>query len=402
MIGIDVAEIARYEKHVDRPRFLDRILTENERQSYLKKPTAEHLATFFAVKEAVAKALGTGIGAYGWTDIELQHDALGKPSAQITDRNRKKTIRAAVTVSHDAGIVIAAAVLVGEEPLLEDAATRELRALLRPRDISMHKGQAGRACVLGGQAGMTGSVCLASRAVLRSGAGYAFAIVRPEVYAIVQQKLLEPMVLPLLTEAPDPLLERLQMMDAVAVGPGLGTDALAEQILQTVLASATCPVVIDADALTILSKYPGWFEQKNSPWILTPHAGELKRLFAGTGIQNSAALAKKYDMILIEKGPSTKIHARRTVTNPTGNPGLATAGTGDVLTGIVTGLLARGYAPETAARLGVWLHGAAGDLARADFGEEGMIASDVLERIPAAHQYLKGDTHAYRQHMGRD
>jgi holo-[acyl-carrier-protein] synthase len=403
MIGIDIAVVARFEKHVDNPRFHKKILTDTERAVFLRRPVAENLAAFFAVKEAAAKALGTGIGRIGWRDIELRHTPLGQPWAFVHDRVFGRYHKVAVSITHDGGFVAASAMLTEDRNLQPDETARDLHRLLLPRRKDAHKGTVGRACVIGGKEGMLGSISLAAKAALRAGAGYSYAFVRPEIFSLVQLKLTEPIVRPLVNEPIRELTEQSDAMNGCAIGPGLGTDALATAIVRALITRSGCPLVLDADALTILAGEPLLLAKKQRECILTPHAGELSRLLHKESAKDAAAFARKYDIIVVEKGPATRIHTRdASYVNTSGNAGLATAGSGDVLTGCLAGLLARGYTPLQAARIGVWLHGKAGDLARDSLGAEGMIASDVLERNPLAQKYLEEVNDGLWEYLGGD
>lgn len=402
MIGVDVAKISRFEKHVENGRFHRKILTQHELQLFLRRKTAESLASFFAVKEASSKALGTGIGRIGWRDIELRHSPLGQPRAVIYDRKNGRLHKVAVSLTHDAGIVVATAMLAGQMAMEDQKTLQALRAMLKKRPPDMHKGAAGRGCVIGGSPGMTGSITLAAQAVLRAGAGYCFAMVPDSVLQAVQMHLVEPIVLRLDFSDPGAVIERTDAMDAVGIGPGLGTGQAVRILLEQLVQRPGCPVVIDADALTVLASDPDLLLQKARPLILTPHRKELERLLQAADADTPEDFVRMYDIILIEKGSRTKIHAAQTYVNPTGNPGLATAGTGDVLTGVLTGLLARGYDSDQAARLGTWVHGAAGNLAKLELGEEGIIASDLLLRVAVAMKRLKEDEDEFWEHMGRD
>ena len=213
------------------------------------------------------------------------------------------------------------------------------------------------------------------------------------IYGIEAVKLHEPVVFPLpecggqLSEgAVEELLLRLPRMDAVLIGPGLGLGAGCFQVLQAVLRHAACPVVVDADGITLLSRHMDILRGRTAPTVLTPHDGEFARLFGPVGpdrMESAKKAAEGSGSIVLLKGHRTCItDGTRAFINPTGNPGMAVGGSGDVLAGIITGLLGQGIAPLEAAALGAWLHGAAGDLCARELGEYGMLPSDLLEALP--------------------
>lgn len=391
MIGIDLCKIARMEKHVHNERFYRKILTETERLSFIRKPGAEKLAGIFAAKEAASKALGTGIGLIRWKDIEISANPSGQPKAVVIDRRKKLRHDVAISITHDGGFVCASAMLLKTTPIREAIILSEMakRLPVRPRDA--HKGTMGRAVLIGGSGGMSGSMWLCSMAALRTGAGYVYALTSPDTFPALSQKLIEPIVRRAVTEDLSLLMQMIEKADAIGIGPGIGLGKTAKKVLDKVLNTPGCPVVIDADALTLLSENLEWLAQTPRRVVLTPHPGELARLLGDApNEENIAKFTEKYDMILIEKGASTKVHAENDIAiNPTGNPGMATAGSGDVLTGIVTALIAMGVHPVDAAKLGVYVHGLAGDLAREELGEDGMIASDLVRNIPKAMKILR-------------
>ena len=186
------------------------------------------------------------------------------------------------------------------------------------------------------------------------------------------------------------LAESLAWADAIGIGPGLSTGTEAERELFFVLEKNNLPMVLDADALNILAKHPDWLKKSRAPKILTPHMGEMVRL-SGFSMEElkkrplelAAAYAKEQQVILVLKDARTVItDGERLVLNTSGNNGMATGGSGDVLTGIITGLLAQGTAPFDAAVLGVYLHGLAGDRAAENTGVRGMLSTDILKELP--------------------
>jgi NAD(P)H-hydrate epimerase len=218
---------------------------------------------------------------------------------------------------------------------------------------------------------------------------------------VVQSQLAEAMCVPaaesiegtLGTGAEEELLKAAMGMSAVALGPGLSTHFETAQVVRDLVQRLTVPMVVDADGLNALAGHTGILKKAKAPVILTPHPGEMGRLvnMTSSGVQKdrltiSSRFAKDHRVILVLKGAGTVVALPdgRMFINSTGNPGMATGGTGDVLTGMIGGLLAQGHPAAQAACLGVYLHGLAGDLAAKEKGEAAMIAGDLIEKIPEA------------------
>ncbi len=272
----------------------------------------------------------------------------------------------------------------------------EMRRLVRPRARFSHKGNYGHAQLVAGKYGMAGAAILAARACLRSGVGL-LTIHTPRLNNDILQ-----------TTIPEAIIEHdehaeyfstLSMsdhFDAIAIGPGIGQhpDTALAMIEQT--KRAHVPVILDADALNILASHKGWLLQLPKHTILTPHPKELERMVGFCNdsferLSKARDLAVRQQLYIIVKGawsavvtPEGNIYF-----NPTGNPGMATAGSGDVLTGILLALTAQGYTPEDACRLGVYIHGLAGDMAASHVGEIGMAASDIVQYLPEAWLKLR-------------
>lgn len=272
---------------------------------------------------------------------------------------------------------------------------------LPPRPRDSNKGDFGRVLVVAGSRGMSGAAVLAGSAALRGGAGLVELGCPSYVQPIVAAGNPCYMTTPLPADpvgglAPDALesvLTRARHCDVVALGPGLGQGEGVRVVVQGVLEKVKQPVVLDADGLNALAAMPAWPDRPaDAPLILTPHPGEFGRLIEKSASAVQAAresLAVQFPqaphIILVLKGHQTLVtDGRRLYTNDTGNPGMATGGTGDVLTGLIAALLAQGLQPFEAAQLGVYLHGLAGDLARDERGEISLIATDLLAFLPAA------------------
>ena len=260
------------------------------------------------------------------------------------------------------------------------------------RKRTAHKGDFGRVLIVSGSVGYTGAPVLAAKAALRSGAGLIFVGVPEPVYPIVAQKLDEPMVFPLPAEAGglseaalEPILQRLSGMDACLVGPGLGRGAGVGAVVFGILKSAKCPVILDADGINALEGHTDILRQAQAPVILTPHDGEFRRLGCDPSDRYAEAkrFAREYGVTVLLKGHRTLVVSPDKVwLNVTGNPGMATGGSGDVLAGVLLSLLGQGVEPTDAAAAAAWLHGAAGDFCAEATGEYGLTPSDMIAALP--------------------
>ena len=265
--------------------------------------------------------------------------------------------------------------------------------ILPDRDKEAHKGNFGKILLLCGSRGYTGAAYLAAMGALRSGAGLIFLGVPESIYEIEAVKLNEPVVFPLPDEAGrlsagavSEILERLPVMDAILIGPGLGQSEGTFAVVQAVLENAQCPVVLDADGINVMAAHKDILRGRTNPTVLTPHAGEFARLGGDAKADRSAeaeAMARALGCILLLKGHHTVItDGTSTYINPTGNPGMAVGGSGDLLSGIIVSLLGQGIEPLEAAACGAWLHGAAGDICAEEIGQYGMLPIDMLTVLP--------------------
>ena len=269
-------------------------------------------------------------------------------------------------------------------------------ALIRkPRKKFSHKGSFGHALLIAGSYGKMGAAVLSARAALRSGVGLLHVHVPQAGYAIMQTALPETMLSIDRYENYFSDIPELAMFNAVGIGPGLGTRHQSQMALKLLLQQFKLPMVFDADALNILAENKTWLAFLPHYSILTPHPKEFERL-AGKWdndferLEKQREFAKRNQVVVVLKGAHTSICTPRgdCYFNSTGNPGMATAGSGDVLTGILTALLAQGYASVEAAVLGVYLHGLAGDLAAKKLGQEAVIAGDIIKNIGKAFRKL--------------
>lgn len=264
---------------------------------------------------------------------------------------------------------------------------------LPDRDPFGHKGTFGKVLLLCGSRGFTGAAYLAAMGALRAGAGLVYLGVPESIYAIEATKLNEPVVFPLPEndgklsgEAIPQILERLPAMDAVLSGCGLGVSEGTLMVVRAVLENAECPVVLDADGINLLSGHMDVLRGRQNKTILTPHDGEFLRaggVLSEDRMASAAAFAAEYGCILLLKGHRSCVTDGQTgYLNRTGNPGMAVGGSGDVLAGILTGLLGQGMEPLKAAACAAWLHGAAGDLCAAQLGQYAMLPTDLLNVLP--------------------
>ena len=265
--------------------------------------------------------------------------------------------------------------------------------ILPDREETAHKGDFGKILLLCGSVGYTGAAYLAAMGALRSGGGLVFLGVPQSIYAIEAIKLNEAIVFPLperdgkLCEESIPeILDRLPKMDAVLIGPGLSQSEGVFSVVKTVLEHADCPVVVDADGINVLSSHKDILRDRTNPTVLTPHTGEFARLGGSVteGRQTAAEkMAQELGCIVLLKGKGTVVtDGTTTYINPTGNPGMAVGGSGDVLSGILTSLLGQGIEPLEATACGAYLHGAAGDLCAKELGQYGMLPTDMLNVLP--------------------
>lgn len=265
--------------------------------------------------------------------------------------------------------------------------------LLPDRDAWGHKGDFGKILLLCGSRGFTGAAYFAAMGALRCGAGLVYLGVPESIYAIEAGKLNEPVVFPLpekdgkLSQAAlEDVLPRLPQMDAVVLGCGLGRSEETTAVIQAVLQQATCPVVLDADGINGLAGHMDVVRRRAWPTILTPHDGEFLRMGGQLGpdrMASAAETARDLGCIVLLKGHRTCItDGIRGYRNLTGNPGMAVGGSGDVLAGMIGGLLGQKLPPLEAAACAAWLHGAAGDLCAQELGQYAMLPSDMLQALP--------------------
>ncbi len=265
---------------------------------------------------------------------------------------------------------------------------------IETRKPYQHKGNFGHALLILGAYGTIGAAQLAANASLKSGLGLLTIAVPGCGYLPLQTAVPEAMVKPDRNDKHLTTLPDLKTYNAIGIGPGIGQESDTEALLEELLRTYDHPIVLDADSLNILSKRGDLWREIPRYSILTPHPGEFQRL-AGPGdsleqLQEAQNLASQYQIYMVLKGNNTRIIQPdgHVYFNSTGNPGMATGGSGDTLTGLITGLLAQGYPSSEAAKIGVFIHGLAGDIARQDQGQVSLIARDLLNHLPKAFQQM--------------
>ncbi len=280
---------------------------------------------------------------------------------------------------------------------------------LKARPVDGHKGDFGKVCIVAGSVGMSGAAALAGRAALRAGAGLVRVATAKSALPIVAS--IEPSytTIPLAEDssgriaanAVNAILDAASDNDAMAFGPGVGVTASLRLIVQTLIEQDGLRLVIDGDGLNNLSKLKNWPAKLRAAVTLTPHPGEMKRLWSGLFRQDmppdreeqAAKLAQHSKTVVVLKGAGTVVtDGQRLYVNKTGNPGMATAGSGDVLTGVITALMGQGMSNFDAAVLGVYVHGLAGDIAARKLGQVSLIATDIIDSLGEA--FVKSHKHS--------
>ena len=279
---------------------------------------------------------------------------------------------------------------------------------LPARKPDAHKGDFGKVCIVGGSIGMSGAAAIAGRAALRAGAGLVRVATPRSVLPIVAA--IEPcyttVPLPedetgcISADAAGVVLQLARQNDVMAFGPGVRVAAGVRQVLEKLITLEGLRLLIDADGLNCLAKNSDWVERKRASLVLTPHPGEMKRLWArlfrqqipSDRTEQAAAVANKAGCVVVLKGAGTVVtDSERVYVNMTGNPGMATAGAGDVLTGVIAALAGQGLDDFDAAVLGVYVHGLAGDIAAQKVGQVSLITTDIIDSLGEAFlQHLKG------------
>lgn len=438
--GVDMVKISRIENIIKTKgdKFYEKIFTLNEIDYiYFRNENPQTISGLFASKEAIAKLLGKGIGIVNWKDIEILHDKYNKPYVKLYNEgeNIRKELGIStiyLSISHEKDYAIAFAI--GEKYSFDyfschpkkhklrnlsinenrdslatttsfnnckcSRAYNDTKLIFPKRKPNSHKGDYGRIGIIAGSTGMIGSACLVSMAALRSGAGLVYNIVPKSLYETFAIKLIEPIIIPVednntgyfILDSQKETEKAIENKDVLALGPGIGIDSERVRYVQNTLLNYNKTIVLDADGINCLSQDPCILSKRKGTTIITPHPGEMGRLL-NTSIEEiqqnrvkySKLISSKYNIITVLKGHETIVtNGKDIYINSTGNPGMATAGSGDVLTGIIASFIGQGIEPYKASKLGVYVHGLAGDLAKVDKGEYGIIARDIVENIPLA------------------
>jgi hydroxyethylthiazole kinase-like uncharacterized protein yjeF len=401
-IGVDAVSVDRIALAVSRsgPGFLNKVYTTAE-QTYCAGD-AERLAGRWAAKEAVIKCFdGTGI-CFPRRRIEVLPGPNGAPRARLIGDSRGAQVE--VSITHHSQLAVATAHL--EMPEAQTLLPAPDAVSIPARPLDAHKGTFGTAVVLAGSLGFTGAAYLSSTAAARTGAGLVRLLVADTIYPILAAKVTEVMATPVTEVAPGAvghaaylsILRQMESSEVGIIGPGLGRDSSTWRLVVDLATRAKCPLVIDADGLNALADSPRSKGKLGKNRVLTPHPGELSRLTGKTAEAINAdrpaaarKAAKDWGAIVVLKGAHTVVaHPDgRTSQDPHEVPALATGGTGDVLSGIIGGLIAQGSDPFVAAVTGVYVHASAGRRIAHRLGDSGLLAGDLLAEIPLVMNMLR-------------
>jgi len=401
-IGVDAVSVDRIALAVKRsgPGFLTKVYTPAE-IAYCAG-NDERLAGRWAAKEAIIKCFdGTGI-CFPRRKIEVLPGPNGAPRARLLGDGRGAQVE--VSITHHSRLAVATAHLEISDAAGMLPAPDAVVIPRRPKDA--HKGTFGTAVVVAGSLGLTGAAYLSSTAAARTGAGLVRLLVADTIYPILAAKCTEVMATPVPEVAPgavghaayDSILRHLATAQVGIVGPGLGRDSSTWRLAVDLAVHAKCPLVLDADGLNALADSPRSKGKLGPRRVLTPHPGEMARLTGRTAEQINAdrpwaarKAAKEWGAVVVLKGAHTVVaHPDGRVSeDPHEVPALASGGTGDVLSGIIGGLIAQGSDPFAAAVTGVYVHAAAGRRIAARIGDSGLLASDLLTEIPLVMNVLR-------------
>ena len=411
-VGVDVAAIPRIADAQRRfgDRFLHKFLS--DREIDYCGGSAERWAGRWAAKEAIGKAMPTGIPRPRMRDVEILPSDDGRPHVRVAPATTLTGHDIDVSIAHDGHFAVAVAVipdlprtysaasLAGQSGGLPDG----FRLPARPRDG--HKGTFGAVVVLAGSQGFTGAAYLASMGAARSGAGIVRLLVAQSIYPILAEKCTEVIVGPVPEISPgvvghaslSGILRGFAGADAGVIGPGLGRDASTRRLIEDLVPRVVAPLVLDADALNLLAEHRTILPRLSPQIVLTPHPAEFARLsgFETIAVQQdrrgiASRFAKVWNKVVVLKGAGTVIAAPdgRVTLNPIATPALASGGTGDVLAGVIAGLMGQKLPPFEAAVTGVHLHSLAGMDLEASMGQAGVLASDLLPQLPRVMERLR-------------
>ncbi len=409
-VGVDVAAIPRIVEAQKRfgDRFLQKFLT--AREIDYCGGSAERWAGRWAAKEAIGKAMPTGVPRPRMRDVEILPSEDGRPHVRVAPTTTLAGRDIDVSIAHDGHFAVAVAVIpdLDSRPLVVEARGGGLpdgfKLPARPRDG--HKGTFGTVVVLAGSQGYTGAAYLTSMGAARSGAGIVRLMVAQSIYPILAEKCTEVVVGPVPEISPGVVghaaLSAVQrgFSDAASgiVGPGIGRDTSTRRLIEDLIPRVTVPLVLDADALNLLSEHRSILPKLSPDIVLTPHPAEFGRLakLETSAVQQdrrgiASRFAKTWNKVVVLKGAGTVIAAPdgRITLNPISTPALASGGTGDVLAGLIGGLMAQKLPPFEAAVTGVHIHSVAGTDLEASMGQAGVLASDLLPQIPRVMERLR-------------
>lgn len=392
-LGIDLVSISRLERLIKNSSFTSKIFTEEER-AYFSKKGVKSAAASWAAKEAVAKALGVGLFKIGFKSVSLLHRESGKPILFFSEEFIEKfgNFKSEISISHEGDFCVAVAVLENSSKKIPFDFFEFFK-----RDPDTNKGDYGKLGIIAGSKGMTGAPYFSTMGAMRTGAGVCFLVAPSDALTVLQTKLNEPVFIftkskeHFTVEALGEVINHSKQYDAVILGPGLSEKEGVSAFVSAFIERCEKPLLIDADGLNSIKDTA--LLKRKSETVITPHPREFSRLSGRTVSEIQAnrkelalSFAKEYGVTVVLKGNRTIVASPlgEVYENMTGNAGMATAGTGDVLSGIIGALLAKRCEAFLAAKLGVFLHGLAGDFAAQKKGETSLIASDLIEELPAA------------------
>ena len=420
-VGIDIVKIDRIEKALLNDNFIKKILSDKEITE--TKENILHIAASFAAKEAFSKAIGTGIRGFGFTDISVLHDTLGKPYFEFSDRvneilNKKGITKAELSITHEKEYAMAVvivkydkmfeqykkAISVFEDNMEQNIITPSLiTKSITKRKKDIHKGDCGRLFILAGSKGLTGAAIMCSRAALKSGAGLISLGCAKSLNNIFEIATPEVMTIPLsdndgiiTNKDINKIIQKANESDCVLIGPGLSVTKDTCNVVYEIIRNCTKPLIIDADGINAIAKNIDILKDKKSDIVITPHIGEFARLvnkdskqILGDTLKFASEFAKEHQITVVLKCHKTVVAEKsgKTYTNILGNPGMATGGSGDVLCGIIASFTAQKLNIEKAAYTGVYIHSLAADMMAQDIGEYGLTPSDITDSIPYAIKY---------------
>ena len=402
--GIDVLAVERMDRALRRsgPAFLARVFTPAELVHCAGRP--DRLAGRWAAKEAVIKCFDRTPICFPRSRVEIASSKTGAPAVRLL-RGDARGAEVQVSITHQAGVAIASAQLEMPEPHeLPLPAPPAVHLPARPLDG--HKGTFGTVVAIAGSRGFTGAAYLTATAAVRAGAGLVRLLVAEGIYPILAVKCTEVMATPVSEEAPgaigaaslDSVMEHLRSATAAVIGPGLGREPATWRLVLDLAIQARCPLVLDADALNALADARHVLPRLGASRVLTPHPGEMARLTGrptsevqADRHQVAGLAAREWGAIVVLKGARTIVASPdgRMSEDPHEVPALATGGTGDVLAGLIAGLMAQGSDPFTAAVTGVYVHAEAGRRLQALQGPAGLLASELLPEIPLVMKAMR-------------